>query len=155
MRSYPNGSPLEGTRPPPDDKAAAWRVRVAEAPVGFHDRVLGDINQNLATEIGDFILRRIDGFAAYQLAVVVDDFDQGITQIVRGADLLWSTPRQVWLQQRLGLPTPQYAHIPLVYAEDGRKLSKSDRAHPVDLKDPVHRPGLGAPRRPVGHAPDL
>jgi len=123
--------------PVPADTVAALRVRVSDEPIGFHDRILGEVSQNLAAEIGDFILRRIDGVTAYQLAVIVDDFDQGINQVVRGADLLWSTPRQIWLQRLLDFATPQYAHIPLVYASDGHKLSKRDNAHPVDLGRPV------------------
>jgi len=123
--------------PPARDTAAAWRVRVTNAPIQFDDRIAGRVSQDLAAEIGDFVLRRIDGFTAYQLAVVVDDFDQRINRVVRGADLLWSTPRQIWLQQLLEFPTPQYAHVPLVYAADGRKLSKSDHAHPVDTASPV------------------
>lgn len=128
------------SHPPTADTAVAWRVTVTSDPIGFNDRILGRISQNLATDIGDFVVHRIDGFTAYQLAVVVDDFDQGITDVVRGADLLWSTPRQIRLQQLLGFTSPRYAHIPLVYARDGHKLSKSDNAHPVDEKNPV--PGL-------------
>jgi glutamyl-Q tRNA(Asp) synthetase len=125
------------SNPPGPDVAVAWRVGVDNELIGFDDRIVGSIRQNLATDIGDFVVRRIDGYSAYQLAVVVDDFDQGITDVVRGADLLWSTPRQIWLQQLLGFPTPRYAHIPLVYAQNGHKLSKRDDAHPVDEKDPV------------------
>lgn len=123
--------------PPPRDMPAAWRIRVEDRTIGFTDRVVGETRQNLAREIGDFIVRRIDGYYAYQLAVVVDDQAQGITDIVRGADLLWSTPRQLWLQQQLGYRTPRYAHIPLAYGADGHKLSKRDTAHPIDAANPV------------------
>lgn len=122
--------------PPVDDGPAAWRVAVPARQLDIMDRIAGRISQHLARDIGDFVIRRSDGFTAYQLAVVVDDQDQGITQIVRGADLLWSTPRQVWLQQHLGFATPAYAHVPLVYGEDGRKLSKSDG----DLESAMHDP---------------
>ena len=138
-------------RPPPDDASAAWRVRVPAKAIAFDDRVAGEISQDLARDIGDFVLHRTDGFAAYQLAVVVDDHDQKINQVVRGADLLWSTPRQIWLQQLLGFPTPAYAHIPLVYDPDGRKLSKSDKAHPVDPTNPVG--GLRAAWKHLGQTP--
>ncbi len=136
----PEGPIYPGTcrsDPPAADDPAAWRVAVTREAISFNDRILGKIRQNIARDIGDFIVRRIDGFTAYQLAVVVDDFAQGISDVVRGADLLWSTPRQIWLQRRLGYPMPRYAHIPLVYAGDGHKLSKSDHAHPVDANDPV------------------
>ena len=123
--------------PPGPDSLAAWRVAVDADPITFEDRILGPVCQNLIEDVGDFIVQRIDGFTAYQLAVVVDDFDQGITDVVRGADLLWSTPRQIWLQRLLGFPTPRYAHVPLVYADDGHKLSKRDNAHPVDEQNPV------------------
>jgi len=128
--------------PPESDKPAAWRAIVTGEPVQFEDRILGRISQNLGTDVGDFVISRMDGFTAYQLAVVVDDFDQGITDIVRGADLLWSTPRQIWLQGLLGFSRPRYAHIPLVYGQDGHKLSKSDSAHAVNNEHPVH--GLSA-----------
>ena len=123
--------------PPRPGAPAAWRVAVTPATVGFSDRILGGIQQDIASDIGDFVIRRVDGFTAYQLAVVVDDFEQGITDVVRGADLLWSTPRQIWLQRRLGYKTPRYAHIPLVYTADRHKLSKSDKAHPVDVHNTV------------------
>jgi glutamyl-Q tRNA(Asp) synthetase len=105
--------------------------------LSFKDRVYGDLSQNLAEDVGDFILRRIDGYTAYQLAVVVDDAEQHVTDVVRGADLLWSTPRQIWIQRRLGLPTPRYAHIPLARDAAGRKLSKRDSADPVDDSSPM------------------
>jgi len=131
---YPGGCRNDGPGP---DVPAAWRVKVTDQGIRFNDRVVGEVAQRLAAEIGDFVIRRIDGFTAYQLAVVVDDQAQGVTDVVRGADLLWSTPRQIWLQQLLGYETPRYAHLPLVYGPDGHKLSKSDQAHPVDPKDPM------------------
>jgi glutamyl-Q tRNA(Asp) synthetase len=116
----------------------AIRLRVPDgAVVAFEDRIHGHVSQDLAREVGDFVLRRADGPWAYQLAVVVDDAAQGITEVVRGADLLDSTPRQVFLQRRLGLPTPAYAHLPLVLDAQGRKLSKSSAALPVDDDDPL------------------
>ena len=106
----------------------AWRVRVGDASTCFHDRIHGRLCQNLDGEVGDFIVKRADGLFAYQLAVVVDDAFQGITDVVRGADLLWNTPRQVYLQSLLGLPTPRYAHVPLVVNAAGQKLSKQTLA---------------------------
>ncbi len=139
--------------PPPPETEAAWRIRVDAGRTFFSDRVCGTLAQHLDTEIGDFVIRRIDGFTAYQLAVVVDDDEQGITDVVRGADLLWSTPRQVWLQRQLGFATPRYAHVPLVHGRDGKKLSKRDQAHPIDDNDPL--PALLAAWRHLGQqAPD-
>ncbi|MGB5775233.1 MAG: tRNA glutamyl-Q(34) synthetase GluQRS [Sedimenticolaceae bacterium] len=141
--------------PPGPEIAAAWRMIVGSDELAFDDRIVGEVVQDLASEIGDFIIRRRDGFTAYQLAVVVDDYLQGITHVVRGADLLWSTPRQLWLQRQLGYATPSYAHIPLVYAADGHKLSKSDGVHPVRAHDPVRSlreawHHLGQPQAPNG-----
>jgi len=113
---------------PPGTIARAWRVRVADANFRFHDRIHGDLEQNLARDVGDFIVKRADGLFAYQLAVVVDDAFQDITHVVRGADLLWNTPRQMVLQGLLGLPTPVYAHVPLVTNAAGQKLSKQTLA---------------------------
>jgi glutamyl-Q tRNA(Asp) synthetase len=106
----------------------AIRLRVADRDVRFVDRSLGIVRCNVAAATGDFVLRRRDGLFAYQLAVVVDDEWQGITDVVRGADLLASTPRQILLQQALGLPTPTYLHLPLAVDDRGRKLSKSGDA---------------------------
>lgn len=116
---------------------SAWRVRVPDETVPFDDAVHGTVTQSLRDEVGDFIVRRADGTFTYQLAVVVDDADQGITEVVRGADLLESTPRQILLRRLLGLPGTDWLHLPLVLDDDGRKLSKSDRARPVDDADPL------------------
>ena len=121
--------------------ARAFRVRVPDAnePAGFicfNDRWMGEMSQQLATEVGDFVLKRADGFWAYQLAVVVDDADQEITHVVRGADLLDSTPRQIYLQRLLGVPTPAYLHVPVVTNEAGEKLSKQTGALALDVQAP-------------------
>lgn len=116
--------------------ARAWRVAVGEARIGFDDAIQGRIESDLASEAGDFILLRADGLFAYQLAVVVDDAEAGITHVVRGADLLASTSRQIFLQQCLGLPTPHYAHLPVVLNASGEKLSKQTRAAAVDSARP-------------------
>ena len=105
----------------------AWRVRVPEEEISFHDRLQGDYTENLARDCGDFIVRRSDGVYAYQLAVVTDDAEGGVTEVVRGRDLLSSTPRQIWLQRMLGFPEPEYCHVPLLVAPDGRRLSKRER----------------------------
>jgi glutamyl-Q tRNA(Asp) synthetase len=123
--------------PAPSGRTRAWRLRVPDAELAFEDRVRGRFAQSLARDVGDFVLRRSDGPWAYQLAVVVDDAAQGITEVVRGADLLDSTPRQVHLQRRLGLPTPTYAHLPLVLDAGGAKLGKSLGAGAVDATDPL------------------
>jgi glutamyl-Q tRNA(Asp) synthetase len=122
---------------PDPERAPAWRLRVPDIDVGFDDAVFGRCTQNLHASTGDFVVRRVEGWFAYQLAVVIDDADQAIGEVVRGADLLDSTPRQIWLQRRLGMPTPQYLHLPLVVDAEGRKLSKQDRARPVDRSDPL------------------
>lgn len=110
---------------------AAIRLRVPELEYHFLDRVQGEYRQHLGREVGDFVIRRRDGLYAYQLAVVLDDAWQGITDIVRGADLLDSTPRQLYLQELLGLPQPRYLHIPLITQPDGNKLGKSYRSPPL------------------------
>jgi glutamyl-Q tRNA(Asp) synthetase len=118
---------------PPGRSARAWRVRVDDRAIGFDDRIRGRIVQHLEHDIGDFVVHRADGIFAYQLAVVVDDAAQGVTDVVRGADLLDSTPRQLWLQHLLGLPVPRHAHLPLALNADGQKLSKQTFAPEVDL----------------------
>jgi glutamyl-Q tRNA(Asp) synthetase len=118
-------------------RPAAWRVRVPERTVGFDDIVQGRQSQELAAEVGDFVVWRVEGWPAYQLAVVVDDAAQSITEVVRGADLLDSTPRQIYLQELLGLPTPAYLHLPLALDAEGRKLSKQHAALAVDPQQPL------------------
>jgi glutamyl-Q tRNA(Asp) synthetase len=109
----------------------ALRLRTSDREVRFTDGLQGECTHNVQREVGDFVVRRRDGLHAYQLAVVVDDADQGITEVVRGCDLLSSTPRQMLLQEALGLPQPDYLHLPLLVEADGRKLSKSQRSVPV------------------------
>lgn len=120
---------------PPGRTARAYRLRVIDETLVFDDHIQGRTRQELGREIGDFIIQRADGCIAYQLAVVVDDAWQGITDIVRGADLLDSTPRQLYLQRLLKLPTPRYAHLPVALNERGEKLSKQTRAPAVSLQD--------------------
>lgn len=122
---------------PPGKTARAWRFRVDEAQVQFEDQLQGRQAQDLGREVGDFIIRRADGWFAYHLAVVVDDAAQGITQVVRGADLLPSTARQIQLQRALGLPTPQYLHLPVATNANGEKLSKQTLAPGLNRKDPM------------------
>lgn len=121
----------------PGKSPRAIRIRVTEHPVEFVDSIQGPQSENLQASTGDFVIRRADGLHAYQLAVVVDDDFQKISQVVRGADLLASTARQLWLQKCLGLRHPEYAHIPLVKQDGGQKLSKSTRSDPVNTKPPV------------------
>lgn len=108
-------------------RSPAWRVRVPEKTITFCDLLQGKYEEDLKQDCGDFILRRSDGVFAYQLAVVVDDGAMGVSQVVRGSDLLSSAPRQIWLQEVLGLPRPEYGHLPLLLAPDGRRLAKRDR----------------------------
>ncbi|KAB2843721.1 MAG: tRNA glutamyl-Q(34) synthetase GluQRS [Burkholderiales bacterium] len=122
---------------PPGRAGRAWRVRVDETRVRFDDLLQGPVFQDLAHEVGDFVIRRADGWFAYHLAVVVDDAAQGITHVVRGADLLSSTPRQIYLQRLLGLPTPQYLHIPVATSVSGEKLSKQTLAPALPERDPM------------------
>lgn len=123
-----------GCRRPP---AEPWAVRlqVDDETVGFEDAIQGPLRQALGREVGDFVIFRKEGLAAYQLAVVVDDATQGVTHVVRGSDLLDSTPRQILLQHRLGLATPHYAHVPVILNADGQKLSKQTLAAPLDADD--------------------
>ncbi len=128
-----------------DTARCAVRLLVAASPgrtpealhIAWHDRRLGDQNQNVTHEVGDFVLRRADGLWAYQLAVVVDDAAQGVTHVVRGADLADNTPRQIHLQRVLGVATPAYLHVPLLLGADGEKLSKRNGARAVDVSDPA------------------
>ena len=108
-------------------KPPAWRLIVPDEDISFTDGLQGAYSENLARDCGDFILRRADGVYAYQLAVVHDDAEAGVTQVVRGRDLLGSVPRQMYLQRLLGYPTPEYYHVPLLTAPDGRRLSKRER----------------------------
>ncbi len=118
--------------------ARAWRLRTEGAGrIGWTDRRLGPQSQDLEAEVGDFVLRRADGLWAYQLAVVVDDAAQGVTDVVRGQDLADNTARQLWLQQALGAPAPRYLHTPLVLGANGEKLSKQNGAQALDTRDPL------------------
>lgn len=122
----------------PDGRSGrAIRVRVPDVTIGFDDIVQGRLEQALAAEVGDFVVKRADGLFAYQLAVVVDDAAQGVTHVVRGADLLDSTPRQILLQRLLGLPTPAYLHVPVALDAAGEKLSKQTLAAPIDPATPL------------------
>ncbi len=121
------------------DIQKAWRLALpSNCQITFEDLALGPQSQNLNTEVGDFVLRRSDGLFTYQLAVVVDDAEQGITHIVRGQDLLSNTGRQIYLQERLGLKRPQYLHLPLVLDEHGEKLSKQTLATQIHTQDEKH-----------------
>ena len=126
-------------KPPiaPVDHALSAIYSVADGMLQWRDRRLGRQQQQVATAVGDFVLRRADGLWAYQLAVVVDDADQGITDVVRGEDLADNTPRQILLQQALGQPTPRYLHTPLVCGDNGEKLSKQNGAQALDLDNPL------------------
>jgi len=115
----------------------AIRVHVPNISVGFEDTIFGEYQQSLASECGDFVIKRRDGLFAYQLAVVVDDAEQGVTEIVRGADLLDSTPRQIFLQQCLDYAQPDYLHLPLILDQEGRKLSKSEGAAELNPARPI------------------
>ena len=117
---------------PPGRDARAWRVRAGDAQIEFTDLLQGHVRQDLARDTGDFVLFRADRVFAYHLACAVDDHAQGITHVVRGADLLASTPRQIHLQRLLGLPTPYYLHLPVALNAAGEKLSKQTLASPVD-----------------------
>lgn len=148
-------APFGGVHPPQcpvpmGRRRAAWRMRVVGEVIGFSDLACGPMRQDLARDVGDFIIMRADGWPAYQLAVVVDDAAQRITEIVRGADLLDSTPRQILLQRSLGLPAPAYIHLPLVRDRNGRKLSKRDDSLPIDPTNPL--PALANALAALGQA---
>jgi len=115
----------------------AWRVKVDGRKIEFNDAIQGSMVRDLAADFGDFVVRRADGFFAYQLAVVVDDAAQGITGVVRGADLIESTPRQIHLQRLLDLPTPDYLHLPVALNAQSEKLSKQTLAAPLDAVRPL------------------
>jgi glutamyl-Q tRNA(Asp) synthetase len=128
----------------------SWRFRVASGTVRWQDRRLGEQSQDVEGEVGDFVLRRADGLWAYQLAVVVDDAVQGITDVVRGEDLADNTARQIQLQTALGLATPRYLHTPLVVGANGEKLSKQNGAVPVDTSEPLQALEEAASRLGLG-----
>lgn len=117
--------------------ARAWRFRVPDQEVRFVDRIQGEVVEDLARDVGDFVLKRADGLFAYQLATVIDDADAGVTDVVRGIDLMLSTPRQIALQRALDLPTPRYAHVPVVVDAAGQKLSKQSLARAVHAFPPA------------------
>jgi len=135
----------------PSKPARVLRIDTRGAVIEFEDALQGRVALNLETDVGDFVLYRFDRVFAYQLAVVIDDAEQGITDIVRGADLLDSTPRQIYLQQLLGMPTPRYAHLPVAVNERGEKLSKQTLAAPIDASRPPA--SLVAALRFLGHQP--
>jgi glutamyl-Q tRNA(Asp) synthetase len=110
---------------------------VPDQEIAFDDALQGPQRQNLRECVGDFVIKRVEGGYSYQLACVVDDAEQAVTEVVRGSDLLDSTPRQIWLQRCLGLPTPRYRHLPLALDDEGRKLSKSAGALALDPADPL------------------
>ena len=127
---------------PEGRSARAWRLRVPNAgdtldEIEFNDRWQGPVRESLSASVGDFVLRRADGFWAYQLAVVIDDADQAITHVVRGADLLESTSRQIYLQRLLNKKTPHYLHVPVITNDRGEKLSKQTGAQALDISQPV------------------
>lgn len=133
--------------------SAALRIRTNKCLIKFEDTLQGQVSQRLESDIGDFVLRRADGTYAYQLAVVVDDAEQDITHVVRGVDLLDSTPRQIFLQQLLGYSTPVHMHLPVVVNNEGKKLSKQNLASPIDISNPVEQ--LIATVRFLGQDPPL
>lgn len=136
---------------PPGRAARSWRMNASGPTIVFEDLIQGLITSDLYRDTGDYVLLRADGIFAYQLAVVVDDAFQGVTHVVRGADLLASTPRQIHLQRALGLRTPVYAHHPVVTGCDGAKLSKQNLAGPVDSMQP--ETALSMALSFLGHSP--
>lgn len=137
---------LAAGRPP-----RAWRVRVGDRRIEWTDRNGRHHDDHLASSVGDFVLRRADGVWAYQLAVVVDDAEQEVTDIVRGDDLTESTARQILLQERLGARRPRYLHLPVLLAEDGRKLSKQNGARPIAGDPPIQVLNAGLQHLGLGH----
>ncbi len=133
---YP-GTCRSRSKAPAGEARGAWRLKVDDDEICFTDRYQGPICQHLARAVGDFVLRRADGTVTYQLAVVVDDAKQGITHVVRGADLIDSTPRQVYLQSKLSLPPVRYWHVPVVQNQQGEKLSKQTGAMALDRSAPL------------------
>ncbi len=124
-------------RIPPNKTVRSWRIRVPDSTITFEDRIQGIQSQQLLRDVGDFVVLRADGFFAYQFAVVVDDIEQGITDVIRGADLLDSTPRQIWLYRCFEHEAPSYAHLPLAVNTNQEKLSKQTRAKPVSSQDSI------------------
>ena len=135
---------------PPGGRERSVRLRTHDRPIRFEDEIQGAISQAVQSEVGDFVIRRADGLHAYHLAVVVDDAEQHISHVVRGADLLSSTPRQIYLQQLLGLTAPGYLHLPVAVDGAGHKLSKQTGAAAVDTRNPL--PALLAAWRFLGQA---
>ncbi len=133
-RSQLAGKPHRGRCTAQSRNQPSWRLLVPSLEMSFDDEICGTFSQNLGEEVGDFVLWRSDDLPSYQLACVLDDAFSGVTEIVRGADLLDATPRQIYLQQLLGLPTPTYAHLPLVLGSDGQKLSKQNLAPALDAQ---------------------
>ena len=144
---------------PPGKTGRALRLKVPDVELGFEDALQGSVHQNLARDIGDFVIRRADGCWAYQLAVVQDDAWAGVSHVVRGADLLLSTPRQIHLQTRLGFPHPSYMHLPVAVNAAGEKLSKQTHAAAVDALPPAEALWIGLhfllqePPEALKHAP--
>ena len=136
---------------PPGREPRSLRIRTHAEIIGFEDRIQGPMQQSIEKEGGDFVIRRADGLFAYQLAVVVDDAWQGMTEVVRGADLILSTPRQLHLQSLLDYPAPRYAHLPVVVDDSGNKLSKQAKSIPVDIERPL--PALQAALLFLNQAP--
>lgn len=134
------GKPYTGTcrnKIKPKQKTCSLRIKVDNNPVGIDDQLQGQYTQRLESESGDFIIKRADGYFAYHLATIIDDADQKITEIVRGRDLLESTPRQVYIQKILGINTPTYLHLPIALDKSGKKISKSDNIKSIAKTDTV------------------
>ena len=125
--TYVYAGTCRGLTNPPVDRAPSWRVMVPDRDYTLTDLAQGAFHQNLITDCGDFVVRRADGVYVYQLAVTVDDGETGVTEVVRGMDLLGSAPRQMYLQELFGFARPDYGHVPMLLAADGRRLSKRDR----------------------------